>query len=95
MKGQLFFAAAGVGLALIAPARADTIKLGVIQPLSGSVAYNGTSFVNGAKIAVDEINKKGGVLGKQVELVVEDGECQPDKSVSAAQKLIQKDQVPC
>jgi len=73
---------------------ADTIKIGVIQPLTGSVAYNGVADVNGAKLAVQERNRKGGVLGKQVELIIEDGQCQPAKSVNAAEKLIQKDQVP-
>jgi branched-chain amino acid transport system substrate-binding protein len=73
---------------------ADTVKVGLIQPLTGSVAYNGIADVNGAKLAVAERNAKGGVLGKQVELVIEDGQCQPAKSVNAAEKLIQKDQVP-
>jgi branched-chain amino acid transport system substrate-binding protein len=73
---------------------ADTVKIGLIQPLTGSVAYNGIADVNGAKLAVAQRNAKGGVLGKQVELIVEDGQCQPAKSVNAAEKLIQKDQVP-
>ncbi|MCB5364251.1 ABC transporter substrate-binding protein [Pusillimonas sp. CC-YST705] len=73
---------------------AETIKIGVIQPLTGSVAYNGTADVNGSKLAVEQRNAKGGVLGKQIELVIEDGQCQPAKTVSAAEKLIQKDNVP-
>jgi branched-chain amino acid transport system substrate-binding protein len=71
----------------------DTIKIGVIQPLTGSVAYNGTTDVNGAKLAGDEINAKGGVLGKKIELVVEDGQCKPADTVNAAEKLIQRDKV--
>ncbi len=94
MSIRWMVAAAMVSAAVAAPAHADSIKLGVIQPLTGSVAYNGTSFVNGAKLAAEEINAKGGVLGKKVDLDIEDGECKPDKSVSAAEKLIQKDQVP-
>jgi branched-chain amino acid transport system substrate-binding protein len=73
---------------------ADTIKIGMITPLTGSVAYNGTANSNGAKLAVEERNKKGGVLGKQIELIVEDEQCQPAKAVNAAEKLIQRDQVP-
>jgi branched-chain amino acid transport system substrate-binding protein len=87
----------GAALALLSvgPAAAqDTIKIGVIQPLTGSVAYNGTTDVNGAKLAVEERNAKGGVLGKKIELVVEDGVCNPAKSVNAAEKLIQRDKVP-
>jgi branched-chain amino acid transport system substrate-binding protein len=71
----------------------DTIKIGVIQPLTGSVAYNGTTDINGSKLAADEINAKGGVLGKKIELVIEDGQCKPANSVNAAEKLIQRDKV--
>src|SRR3954447_304678 len=71
----------------------ETIKIGVIQPLTGSVAYNGTTDVNGIKLALSEINAKGGVLGKQVELVIEDGQCKPANSVNAAEKLVQRDKV--
>jgi branched-chain amino acid transport system substrate-binding protein len=77
-----------------APAHAeDTVKIGVIQPLTGSVAYNGTTDVNGIKLALGEINAKGGVLGKKIELVIEDGQCKPANTVSAAEKLIQRDKV--
>ena len=71
----------------------DTVKIGVIQPLTGSVAYNGTTDVNGIKLALAEINAKGGVLGKQIELVIEDGQCKPANTVNAAEKLIQRDKV--
>ncbi len=71
----------------------QTIKIGLIQPLTGSVAYNGNADVEGSKLAVEERNAKGGVLGKQVELVIEDGQCKPANSVNAAEKLIQKDKV--
>jgi branched-chain amino acid transport system substrate-binding protein len=84
-----------LGLILVATAAnaEDTIKIGVIQPLTGSVAYNGTTDVNGSKLALDEINAKGGVLGKKIELVIEDGQCRPANSVSAAEKLVQRDKV--
>lgn len=71
----------------------ETIKIGVIQPLTGSVAYNGLTYVNGAKLAVERRNAAGGVLGKKIELVIEDGQCQPAKSVNAAEKLIARDKV--
>ncbi len=88
----LMLAALGAGCG-VAHAQ-ETIKVGVIQPLTGSVAYNGIAFVNGAKLAVDKQNAAGGVLGKKIELVVEDGQCKPANSVSAAEKLIQRDKVP-
>lgn len=71
----------------------DTVKIGLIQPLTGSVAYNGTTDVNGVKLALGEINAKGGVLGKKIEVVIEDGQCKPANTVNAAEKLIQRDKV--
>ena len=71
----------------------ETIKIGVIQPLTGSVAYNGTADVAGTKLAIEERNAKGGVLGKKVEAIIEDGGCKPADSVNAAEKLIQRDKV--
>ncbi len=72
---------------------ADPIKIGAIYPLTGSVAYNGQSKQHGAKIAEEEINAKGGIMGRPVQLVVEDGQCKPADSVNAAEKLIVKDKV--
>ncbi len=69
------------------------IKIGVIQPLTGPLAFNGNNDVNGAKMAVNEINAKGGVLGQKLVLVVEDGQCKPADSVNAAEKLIVRDKV--
>ena len=66
-------------------AMSHTIKIGVIQPLTGPLAFNGNNDVNGAKLAVKEINARGGVLGKKIELVVEDGQCKPADSVNAAE----------
>lgn len=73
---------------------ADPIKIGAIYPLTGSVAYNGQSKQYGAEIAQEEINAKGGILGRPIQLVVEDGQCKPADSVNAAEKLIVKDKVP-
>jgi len=72
----------------------EPIKIGVIQPLTGSLAYNGQSWVHGAKIAEEEINDIGGVLGRPIKLIVEDGRCMPAESVAAAEKLITRDKVP-
>jgi branched-chain amino acid transport system substrate-binding protein len=83
----------GLSLAATYASAQETIKIGVIQPLTGSVAYNGTTDVNGSKLAADEINAKGGVLGKKIELIVEDGQCKPADTVNAAEKLIQRNKV--
>jgi branched-chain amino acid transport system substrate-binding protein len=93
LKRSAFIGLLGLSAMATAASAEDTIKIGVIQPLTGSVAYNGTTDVNGSKLAADEINAKGGVLGKKIELVVEDGQCKPANSVNAAEKLIQRDKV--
>ena len=93
-KWMRVFGAAGVlGLAAGGAWAQDTVKVGVIQPLTGSVAYNGQAFVSGAKLAVERRNAAGGVFGRKVELVIEDGQCRPANSVNAAEKLIQRDKV--
>lgn len=89
----LLGATLAAGTATGAALAQDTIKIGIIQPLTGSVAYNGNSAVQGAQLALEEINAAGGVLGKKIELVVEDGQCKPANSVNAAEKLIQRDKV--
>jgi branched-chain amino acid transport system substrate-binding protein len=83
-----------VAFPIAALAQKEPVRIGVIQPLTGSVAYNGTSDINGSRLAVEERNRKGGVLGRMVELVIEDGQCKPANSVNAAEKLIQRDKVP-
>lgn len=82
-------------LAFAAAAHAqDTIKIGVTQPLTGAVAASGNYVVQGARIAEEEINAAGGVLGKKIELVVEDNKSNPKEAVATAEKLIVRDQVP-
>jgi branched-chain amino acid transport system substrate-binding protein len=85
-----------LGTALLGgPASAqDTIKIGVTQPLTGAFAASGNYVTQGAKLAEEEINKAGGVLGKKIELIVEDNKSNPTEAVSTAEKLIVKDKVP-
>jgi branched-chain amino acid transport system substrate-binding protein len=75
-------------------ASAQTIKIGVNEPLTGPFAASGTYVVNGAKIAADEINAKGGVLGKKLELIIEDNKSNPTEAAAVAEKLISGDNVP-
>ena len=70
------------------------IKVGLIQPLSGPIAAAGSYITNGAKIAVERINAKGGVLGRPLELVIEDNKSDPAETRNAAEKLIVRDKVP-
>jgi branched-chain amino acid transport system substrate-binding protein len=67
---------------------ADTIKLGVAGPHSGDLASYGIPTVKAAELVVKEINAKGGVLGKPVELVVEDDVCKPEVATNTATKLV-------
>ncbi|MEH2474786.1 branched-chain amino acid transport system substrate-binding protein [Nitrobacteraceae bacterium AZCC 2161] len=75
-------------------AYAQTVKIGVNEPLTGAFAASGTYVVNGAKIAADEINAKGGVLGKKIELVIEDNKSNPTEAAAVAEKLITRDKTP-
>lgn len=85
-------AAACFALAPMAGAQ-QTVRIGVVQPLTGPVAYDGNIYVNTVKMIVEDMNAKGGVLGKPIELMVEDGACNPAQSVNAAEKLVVRDKV--
>lgn len=71
----------------------EKIKVAVLAPLSGAVPTFGASTRDGALFAIEEWNAKGGVLGKQIEAVVEDSQCTPDPAVNAANKVIDQDKV--
>jgi branched-chain amino acid transport system substrate-binding protein len=72
----------------------NEIKIGVISSLTGSAATYGEPSVKSALLAQKEINQNGGILGKQVKLIVEDGKCDGATTASAAHKLIDVDHVP-
>jgi branched-chain amino acid transport system substrate-binding protein len=67
------------------------LKVAILAPLSGDVATFGQSTRDGAMLAIEEWNEKGGVLGKEIEVVVEDSQCSADAAVSAANKVIDQD----
>jgi branched-chain amino acid transport system substrate-binding protein len=71
----------------------EPIKIGQITPLSGPNALAGQLTSYGAEIAIAEINEAGGLLGRPVELIVEDGKADPTESVNAAEKLLTRDEV--
>ncbi|WP_288025738.1 branched-chain amino acid ABC transporter substrate-binding protein [Arthrobacter sp.] len=64
------------------------IKLAAVIPMSGSSAPTGVYMKNGMQMAVDEINAKGGVLGRQLSLDLEDGACDPTQAAAAANKAV-------
>jgi len=69
------------------------IPVGVYGALTGDQAAFGTSTVNGVRIAADEINAAGGVLGRKIRLVVEDDQGKPDEAASVVTKLITSNSV--
>src|SRR5580698_945942 len=78
---------AAPALSRLARAEGDTIKIGMVLPVTGPAADSGKYALAGAKIALDRVNKSGGVLGKQVELVTEDDQTTNPGAVLAFSKL--------
>ena len=72
---------------------ADTIKIGVSGPYTGGSSPMGASMRDGVRLATAEINAKGGVLGRQLELVERDDEAKPERGVQVTQELINKEKV--
>ena len=82
----------GLASASIALAQ-DTVKVGVLHSLTGTMAISEVTVKNATMLAIDEINAAGGVNGKQIEPVIEDGASEPATFAQKAQKLIQEDKV--
>src|ERR1700720_4877709 len=91
--------AAGFGAAMLpAPwraafAAAKPYKIGTMQPLSGAAAIIGKTALVGVQMAVDRINKAGGINGRPVELIVADDESKPDVGRRKVEKLIVDDNI--
>jgi branched-chain amino acid transport system substrate-binding protein len=90
----LMIAGVVAGGAWPAEAQQEPLRVGMIQPLSGPIAAAGSYIVNGAKIALDRVNAKGGVAGRRLELIIEDNKSDPAETRNAAEKLIVRDKVP-
>lgn len=71
----------------------DVIRIGVPGPYSGAAAEKGEHLKYGIQVAAEEINAKGGFLGKKVELIFADTEAKPEVGVSAYEKMITRDKV--
>src|SRR5258706_6353633 len=90
--------AAAAALQLVPPfiisARGETpVRIGMVDPLTGVYAAVAQSEVMGAKLAVAQINAKGGILGRPIELLVEDSANDVGTGVQKARKLIERDEV--
>lgn len=80
-------------LVLTSFAFGEEIKIGVIQGLSGPIAFYGQTTLNGIKLAIDQINEQGGINGDKIKLIIEDNKGKAGESVVIAKKLINKDGV--
>jgi len=82
-----FVAAAALTAATFTPAKAD-ITIAVAGPMTGQYASFGEQMQRGAKMAVKDINAKGGVLGQKIKLLVGDDACDPKQAVAVANKFV-------
>ncbi|HEU5192574.1 MAG TPA: ABC transporter substrate-binding protein, partial [Methylomirabilota bacterium] len=93
-------AAGALGASILVPApwraafgQAKPLKLGTLQPLSGTAAAGGKTALVGVQMAVDRINKGGGINGRPVELLIADYESKPDVGRRKAEKLVVDDKI--
>jgi len=99
MRGKKYFTfiiALIIGMAVLSSSvqAKETIKIGVVVPLTGSFADAGNEMVRGAKMAVEKINGGGGLLGKTLEIIVGDvGNFSAEKIVSVGERLVNRDKV--
>jgi len=88
-KMTIFISTLALALSMTATGfAADTIKLGVAGPHSGDLAPYGIPAMKAAQLVVKKINAKGGILGKQVELLIQDDQCKPEIATNTATKLV-------
>src|SRR5882724_3842305 len=94
LKGAAALGAFQITSPFIIRARGETpIRMGMVDPLTGVYAAPAGNEVMGAKLAVEQMNAKGGILGRQVELLVEDSANDVGTGVQKARKLIERDEV--
>ncbi len=92
--GSAAGAMALLGLPAIVRAQSDKIKIGHLTPLTGFLGPLGEYGTMGIKLSVDEVNKAGGIMGRQVELLTEDS-VNPATAASKAQRMFERDGVTC
>src|ERR1700733_3681233 len=93
MRQIVLLLAIFVGLGTAARVYGQDIVIGEYGSMTGGTATFGISTDEGLQLAVDQINAKGGVLGKQIKVVVEDDQSRPEEAVTVVQKLINEDKV--
>jgi urea transport system substrate-binding protein len=86
-------AASGVSLIPSLASAQEAVKLGLLHSLSGTIAIAEASLVDAEKMAIEEINAAGGVMGRQIQAVVEDAASENPVFAEKAQKLLERDKV--
>src|SRR5512134_1586337 len=93
-RAGLFFLAVALAAVAATPAAAEeTIKIGAILSVTGPASFLGAPEARTLEMLVEEQNKKGGVLGRKIELIVKDSGASPEKAFSFAKQLIEEDKV--
>src|SRR5438270_4599510 len=99
-RRALATSAAALGAAVASPlpwrhafAQAKAFRIGTLQPLSGNAASGGKTALVGVQMAVERINKAGGINGRPVELIVADDESKPDVGRRKIEKLVEEDNI--
>jgi branched-chain amino acid transport system substrate-binding protein len=91
MNRWVYSVVLATALASVAGAvKAQDIAIAVVGPVTGSNAALGEQMTHGAKMAVADINAKGGVLGKKLDLIIADDACDPKQAVAAANDVVRK-----
>ena len=93
MKYSAMLVAAGVLSAGTAFAQQGPIKIGVLYPLTGGGAVYGVPAMAGHQLAIEELNAKGGIMGRKVESIERDDKLNPATASSTMKELITKDKV--
>ena len=86
-------ASASTGSTVGASSSGGVIKMGLVAGVTGGSAIYAAQMVNGTKLAVKEINAEGGILGKQIDLIVGDDKSTPEEAVTVTQKMVNQDKV--
>jgi branched-chain amino acid transport system substrate-binding protein len=93
LGGALAWGAATIAAPFPLRARGEApIKLGMVEPLTGAYAKLAAAEVDGARLALEEVNRSGGILGREVELLIEDSANDADTGVVKTKELIDRDQ---
>ena len=85
--------ALGLAALVAGPAGAQDLVIGVAAPMTGNLAQIGKQFAEGAQLAADEVNQKGGLKGRKVVIRVEDDKGDPKEAATVAQKFASDDRI--